>query len=96
MKPVTGSVWVLVMVVMALVVLSVSAVICRADQVIITGTILSGGRLEGDDGITYRIGTIDKGNELSMKQGKRVEVKGTVLDNEGYRPVIDVMEYKVK
>ncbi len=93
MKRVTGCGWVLVM---ALVVLSVSAVTCRADQVIITGTVLSGGRLEGDNGITYRIGTIDKGNELSMRRGRRVEVKGTVLDNEGYRPVIDVMEYKVE
>ena len=84
-------------VVMVLVALSISTVICRAEeQVIISGTVLSGGRLEGDDGMTYLIAVKNLGNELRMRQNRRVEVKGTVLNNAGDRPTIDVTEYKVK
>ncbi len=93
MKSITRSGWV---VAIALVVLSIFTVTCKADEVIVVGTVRSGGRLEADNGITYRIGTIHKGNELSMKRGRRVEVKGTVLDNKDDRPTIDVIEYKLK
>ncbi len=82
-------------VVMALVVLSISICVA-ADGVVITGTVLSGGRLEGDNGTTYVIAVKDMGNELRMKQNSRVEVKATILDNKGDRPTIDVIEYTLK
>ena len=92
MNRVTVGVWV---VVMALVVLSISICVA-ADGVVITGTVLSGGRLEGDNGTTYVIAVKDMGNELRMKQNSRVEVKATILDNKGDRPTIDVIEYTLK
>ncbi len=56
-------------------------------QVTVTGTINEKGALVGDNGKTYSVAQNDKGKNLILLVGKRLEVKGTVETKNGVETI---------
>ena len=54
-----------------------------SDEMTIKGTINESQQLMGDDGKVYDINEDGKGAELVEKIGEKVEVTGTVTENDG-------------
>lgn len=79
----------LIMVLCALMVIASLTVpaFAKAKQVTITGTINEKGALVGDNGKTYAIAQNDKGKDLTMMAGKKVEVKGTVKTKNSHKTI---------
>lgn len=63
-------------------------------EVSITGTINDDMQLVADSGITYDIGDNEKGNEVMDLVGKKVSVKGTVMEAEGTK-IITITAFDV-
>jgi hypothetical protein len=65
-----------------------------ADEVSITGTINDDSQLVSDSGTTYDIGDTEKGNEVMDLIGKKVAVKGTVMESDGAK-IITITSFDV-
>jgi len=65
-----------------------------ADEVSITGTVNQDSQLVADSGETYDIGDNEKGNEVMEMVGKKVSVKGTVMESEGTK-TIEITSFEV-
>jgi hypothetical protein len=65
-----------------------------ADEVSITGTINDDSQLVSDSGTTYDIGDTEKGNEVMDLIGKKVTVKGTVMESDGAK-IITITSFDV-
>jgi hypothetical protein len=63
-------------------------------EVIITGTINDANQLVDKEGQVFSIAVTKEGQELVTNVGQKVQVKGTVLENEGQKQ-ISVSAYKV-
>ena len=65
-----------------------------ADEVSITGTVNEDSQLVADSGTVYDIGDTEKGNEVMELVGKKVSVKGTVMEAEGTK-IITITAFDV-
>lgn len=65
-----------------------------ADEVSITGTINGDSQLVDDSGTAYDIGDNEKGNEVMELVGKKMSVKGTVMEADGTK-IITIISFKV-
>ncbi len=65
-----------------------------ADEVSITGTINGDSQLVDNSGTAYDIGDNEKGNEVMELVGKKVSVKGTVMEAEGTK-IITITAFDV-
>ena len=65
-----------------------------ADEVSITGTVNEDSQLVADSGTVYDIGDNEKGNEVMELVGKKVSVKGTVMEAEGTK-IITITAFDV-
>jgi hypothetical protein len=65
-----------------------------ADEVSITGMINDDSQLVADSGVTYDIGDTEKGNEVMDLVGKKVMVKGTVMESDGTK-IISITSFDV-
>ena len=65
-----------------------------AEEIQVTGTVLKGGRLVDDQGHEYQMAKDEGGLQLEGQVGQKIEVKGTVLENDGQK-VIKINDYKV-
>ena len=65
-----------------------------ADEVSITGTVNEDSQLVADNGQTYDIGDNEQGNEVMELVGKKVSVKGTVMEAEGTK-IITITAFDV-
>jgi hypothetical protein len=63
-------------------------------EIMITGTIDDANQLVDKEGQIYSIADTKEGNELVTHVGKKVQVKGTVLESEGQK-LIKVSAYEV-
>lgn len=64
------------------------------DEVNITGTINDDSQLVDDSGTSYDIADTEQGNEVMEMTGKKVSVKGTVMEEEGTK-TISITSFKV-
>ena len=71
-----------------------AGIAAAADEVSITGTVNEDSQLVADNGQTYDIGDNEKGNEVMELVGKKVSVKGTVMEAEGTK-IITITEFNV-
>jgi type 1 fimbria pilin len=71
-----------------------AGIAAAADEVSITGTINDQSQLVADSGTTYDIGDNEKGNEVMDLVGKKVSVKGTVMEAEGTK-IITITAFDV-
>ena len=62
--------------------------VTAAEEVSITGTINKDSQLVADSGTTYDIGDNEKGNDVMDLVGKKVSVKGTVMDADGTKIIM--------
>jgi hypothetical protein len=62
--------------------------VAAAEEVSITGTINKDSQLVADSGTTYDIGDNEKGNDVMDLVGKKVSVKGTVMDADGTKIIM--------
>lgn len=65
-----------------------------AEEIQVTGTVLKGGRLVDDQGHEYQMAKDEGGLQLESQVGQKIEVKGTVLENDGQK-IIKINDYKV-
>jgi len=72
----------------------VSAIAVAAEDVTITGTVNEGYQIVDDSGTVYDVAESEKGNDVVELIGKKVEVMGTVVDDDGTK-VITIVSYKV-
>ena len=72
----------------------VSSIAIAGDEVSITGTINEDSQLVDDSGNAYDIADTDQGNEVMEMTGKKVSVKGTVMEEEGAK-VISITSFQV-
>ena len=72
----------------------VSAIAVAAEDVTITGTVNESYQIVDDSGTVYDVAESEKGNEVVELSGKKVEVMGTVVDDDGTK-VITIVSYKV-
>jgi hypothetical protein len=71
-----------------------AGIAAAGEEVSITGTINDDMQLVADSGITYDIGDNEKGNEVMDLVGKKVSVKGTVMEAEGTK-IITITAFDV-
>jgi hypothetical protein len=71
-----------------------AGIAAAADEVSITGTVNEDSQLVADSGTVYDIGDTEKGNEVMELVGKKVSVKGTVMEAEGTK-IITITEFNV-
>lgn len=64
------------------------------EEISITGTINDESQLVDDSGTVYDIGDNEKGNEVTELIGKKVSVKGSVVQAEGIK-MITITSFKV-
>jgi len=72
----------------------VVGIAAAAEEVSITGTINEDSQLVSDTGETYDIGDNEKGNDVMDMVGKKVSVKGTVMESEGTK-IITITSFDV-
>ncbi|NNL75630.1 MAG: hypothetical protein HKO68_04760 [Desulfobacterales bacterium] len=84
--------WILVIGLAAL----ISGIAVAGSEINITGAINEDGELVDDNGNAYEIADTEQGNEVMDMVGKKVSVKGTVMEEEGTRTIsitsFDVIE----
>lgn len=68
--------------------------VAAGEEVSISGTINDDFQLVADSGITYDIGDNEKGNEVMELVGKKVSVKGTVVEGDGTK-IITINSFNV-
>ena len=71
-----------------------AGIAAAADEVSITGTVNEDSQLVADSGTVYDIGDTEKGNEVMELVGKKVSVKGTVMEAEGTK-IITITAFDV-
>ena len=71
-----------------------AGIAAAGEEVSITGTINDDMQLVGDSGITYEISDNEMGNEVMDLVGKKVAVKGTVMEPEGTK-IITITAFDV-
>jgi hypothetical protein len=76
----------------ALTVLAASYVV--AETITIIGTVTEAYYLETDLGDQYEIGTSEKGDELLNYVGQKLQVKGTLIEEDEVK-IIDVISFKL-
>ena len=64
-----------------------SGIAIAADEVSITGTINEDSQLVDDSGNAYDIADTEQGNEVMEMTGKKVSVKGTVMEEDGSKTI---------
>ena len=72
----------------------VSGIAIAGDEVSITGTINEDGQLVDESGNAYDIADTEQGIEVMEMTGKKVLVKGTVMEEEGEK-VISITSFQV-
>ena len=72
----------------------VAGIVAAGEEVSITGTINEEMQLVSDSGIPYDIGDNEKGNEVMELVGKKVSVKGTVMEADGIK-IISINAFDV-
>ena len=65
------------------------------EEVQLTGTILKGGLLVDDQGQEYQMAKDGGAMELDAQIGQKIEVKGTVMEDNDGKKVIKINDYKV-
>jgi hypothetical protein len=65
-----------------------------AEEIQVTGTVLKGGRLVDDQGHEYQMAKDEGGLQLEGQVGQKIEVKGTVMENDGQK-IIKINDYKI-
>jgi hypothetical protein len=65
-----------------------AAMAAAGEEVNITGTINGESQLVDESGTVYDIGDSEKGNEVMDLVGKKVSVKGTVMEAEGIKIIM--------
>jgi len=65
------------------------------EDIEVTGIVLKGGRLVDDQGHEYQMAKDEGGLQLEGQVGQKIEVKGTVLENDDGQKVIKINDYKV-
>ena len=63
-------------------------------EVSISGVINEDGQLVDDDGMFYDIADNEEGNEVIEMVGRKVTVKGTVMEAEGTK-IINISSFKI-
>jgi hypothetical protein len=71
-----------------------AGIAAAADEVNITGTINEDSQLVDDSGMVYDIGDTEMGNQVMELVGKKVSVKGTVMEAEGTK-IITITAFDV-
>ena len=71
-----------------------AGIVAAEEEISITGTINDNMQLVADGGTTYDIGDNEKGNEVADLVGKKVSVKGTVMESEGTK-IITITSFDV-
>ncbi len=72
----------------------VSTIAVATEDVSITGTVNEGYQIVDDNGAVYDVAESEKGDEVVELVGKKVQVIGTVVDDDGTK-VITIVSYKV-
>ena len=72
----------------------VSGIAIGGDEVSITGTINEDGQLVDESGNAHDIADTEQGIEVMEMTGKKVSVKGTVMEEEGEK-VISITSFQV-
>jgi hypothetical protein len=72
----------------------VSTAALATEDVTVTGTVNESYQIVDDGGVVYDVAESEKGNEVVALIGKKVEVIGTVVDNDGTRE-ITIASFKV-
>jgi hypothetical protein len=67
--------------------LSVAGIAVAGDEVSITGTINEDSQLVDSSGNSYDIADTEQGYEVMEMTGKKVSVKGTVMEEEGTKTI---------
>lgn len=65
------------------------------EEVQLTGTILQGGLLVDDQGQEYQMAKDGASMEMEGQVGQKIEVKGTVMEDNDGKKVIKINDYKV-
>ena len=65
------------------------------EDIEVTGIVLKGGRLVDHQGHEYQMAKDEGGLQLEGQVGQKIEVKGTVLENDDGQKVIKINDYKV-
>jgi hypothetical protein len=65
-----------------------------AGDVTITGEVNEDYQIVADNGVVYDVAATEKGDDLTANVGKKVEVQGTLQEEEGTK-IITVMGFKV-
>ena len=68
-------------------VISVAGIAVAGDEVSITGTINADSQLVDDSGNSYDIADTEQGYEVMEMTGKKVSVKGTVMEQDGTKTI---------
>jgi hypothetical protein len=71
-----------------------STIAVAAENVTITGTVNESYQIVDDSGTVYDVAESEKGNEVIELIGKKVQIIGTVVDDDGTR-VVTVVSYTV-
>jgi hypothetical protein len=66
---------------------SVAGIAMAADEVSITGTINADSQLVDSSGNSYDIADTEQGYEVMEMTGKKVSVKGTVMEEDGSKTI---------
>ena len=77
-----------------LVVASADQATPAGEELILSGTIDEKSQLVNDQGETFVLVNNDKGMEVMSMSGQKVEIRGTVMEQEGQKSV-EVIEYKI-
>lgn len=65
-----------------------------AQNIVLAGTINEDSMLVDDQGKAFNLSQTEQGNAIRSLIGKKVEIKGTVLEEKGQQ-VVEVHEYKI-
>lgn len=69
-------------------------IIPEKDQIIVSGRINESSQLVDDNGHTYDLADTDQGAEVKSMVGKKVQIKGAVLEEEG-QVSVEVHDYSI-
>jgi len=65
-----------------------------SDQIVVSGMINESSQLVSDNGYVYELADTDQGTEVKSMIGKKIQIKGTVLEEEG-QVSVEVHDYSI-
>lgn len=72
----------------------VSGIAVAGNEVSITGTVNEDSQLVDNSGNVYDIADTDEGNDVMGMTGKKVSVKGTIMEEEGTK-IISITSFEI-